>query len=380
MKKIVWLILLIEAVACKQKYVSPYRSPVTGYLVVEGVVNSGPGNTTIKLSRTTSLSNIDTLAYETGALVKLEGEDNSLYIFSENSSGRYNANNLNLNNSSKYRIHIITANSEEYISDYAGVNNNPPIDSVSWLLDSSALQLFVNTHDPQNNTHYYQWEYAATWEYHSSDLTNLKWVIKSGDATTVTYRDSTDPAIFKCWQSDSSQTLIIGSSEKLSQDLIYLQPLTSIPRASWELSVLYSIDVKQYGLTSDAYKFLGEMKKNTEETGSIFDAQPSQFNSNIHCVSDPSKTVIGFITICPVQEKRIYISNNEVPNWGYNSGCYEITINNQSDSIKKYWVGRLPSLPVETGPGNSVITFTISPAACIDCTLRGTNVKPSFWP
>jgi len=383
MKRGLCLLLFMGAFACKQRYVSPYHSPVTGYLVVEGVVNSGAGNTTLKLSRTTPLSNIDTIANETGALVRLEGQDNSLYVFAENTSGQYSASNLNLNTSGKYRIHINTANGEEYISDYVGINNDPPIDSVNWQSDSSGVQLFVNTHDPQNNTHYYQWEYSETWEFHSFDLTNLKYLIKygpEGNIYNVAYRDSTDPQIFKCWQSNSSQILIIGSSAKLSQDLIFLQPLASIPRNSWELSVLYSIDVKQYGLTSDAYTFLSEMKKNTEETGSIFDAQPSQFSSNLHCISDTSKTVIGFITICPVQEKRIFISNSSVPGWAYNSGCYEIVIGNIQDTLNKYGPGTLPSLPVQTGPGNSIITFTIAPATCIDCTLRGTNVKPSYWP
>ena len=41
------LILLLFFVACKEKYISPVSSPTTGYLVVEGAINSGLGATNI---------------------------------------------------------------------------------------------------------------------------------------------------------------------------------------------------------------------------------------------------------------------------------------------------------------------------------------------
>ena len=49
------LILLLFSVACKEKYISPVSSPTTGYLVVEGAINSGLGATNITLSRTSGL-------------------------------------------------------------------------------------------------------------------------------------------------------------------------------------------------------------------------------------------------------------------------------------------------------------------------------------
>jgi hypothetical protein len=38
-----YLLLLFIAIGCKEKYISPVVSPATGYLVVEGIINSGAG-------------------------------------------------------------------------------------------------------------------------------------------------------------------------------------------------------------------------------------------------------------------------------------------------------------------------------------------------
>jgi len=378
--------LLLEAVACKQVYISPHQSPPTGYLVIEGTVNSGHGNSTLKISRTTPLNNLDSIVSEIAAQVNLEGEDNSSYLFSENPAGHYNATDLNLNTSIKYRLHIKTVSGKEYLSDYVGVNNNPPIDSISREIDSNGMKLNINTHDPQNNTRYYQWEYAETWEFRSIDSASLKYNITSGangDIYEVVKRNPFDPPIFRCWHTNLSQLLVLGSSTRLSQDSISM-PLVNIPLASWEISVLYSLGVKQYSWTKEGYQFLEEMKKNTEQTGSIFDAQPSQFSSNFHCLSDPTEPVIGFMNICPVQEKRIFISNSDVPNWGYVDDCFEFIIENDTQ-LSKNAPGTLPIAVFRTmGIPNStdiiILNFFAAPAACVDCTLRGSNVKPDFWP
>jgi len=141
---------------------------------------------------------------------------------------------------------------------------------------------------------------------------------------------------------------------------------------------LYSIDTKQYALTKPGYEFLEKMKKNTEGIGSIFDAQPSNLNGNIHCISNPAEPVVGYLNICPVQEKRIFITNAQVPNWNYNSYCYLVTIANNSDSIKLIGLFLDPTTVAASGLG--IVSFNAAPPTCVDCELTGTHVKPFFWP
>lgn len=381
-----YILLLLFAFGCKEKYISPVVSPNTGYLVVDGVINSGSGETNITLSRTTKLTN-QSVVFESGANVFVESEDKALIALKEINTGHYSVSNLNLPITKKYRLSIVTKDGKTYKSDLASIKNNPPIDSVSWRREGRDIQLYVNTHDPNNNTKYYQWEFAETWEIHSYYLSTLKYKVGTNNkgATTYSavYNDSSsfgvDMTKYFCWKTEPSTNIMTGSTVSLANDVINL-PLINIPADSWKMNILYSVNTKQYSLSQGRYEFLQRMKKNTEGTGSVFDAQPSELNSNIHCTSNPNEPVIGYIDICPIQEKRIFINRKSLPDWNYNQSCSEIEIPNVSDSIAIKALFLLPTYPNTDPMTGRIISFFAAPPECVDCKLKGTSIKPSFWP
>src|SRR6202012_4114028 len=95
--------------------------------------------------------------------------------------------------------------------------------------------------------------------------------------------------------------------------VVYQNPLTQIPLTSEKVETKYSIIVRQYALTQEAYNFYQNIKKNTEQLGSIFDAQPSQLSGNIHNVTNPNEPVVGYVTVSTVQSKRIFIAHESLP-------------------------------------------------------------------
>ena len=378
MRNFVYCMLLVLAAGCKEKFDLPTDSPDTGYLVIEGVISPGPQTTRIDLSRTNK-ANSSTKQFEKKALVQVEGDDNSVQTLPETFDGAYTSV-LNIDNAKQYRLRIKTSDGNEFLSDYVGVKVTPPIDSISWVRQTDGVQLQFNTHDPQNDTRYYRWDYQETWEFHSP----FKAVLQYKSATEIEFKDSArglpDSSMLICWRSAISNSLILGSSARLSSDIISKQPFLFIPAGDRRLSVLYSIYVRQYGLTKEAYEFLEKMKKNTEGTGSIFDPQPSQLTGNIHNVSNPEEIVIGFVSICTVEDKRLFIYNREVPNWNYRSICVETWVLNNADSISLAQAsGALPTEVLETN-GNSIKYFGVGERDCVDCKRLGTSVKPSFWP
>ena len=388
MRRTITLLLLISCLAalqwqCVQKYNSPYTSPPTGYLVVEGYI-SGNSSTQYTLSRTIPLPGDSAIPRETGATVQVEGTDNSVYPLAEQSTGTYVTGVLALNTATQYRLRITTTAGEQYLSSYVPYKPTPPIDSVSWIFDynsSSGVQIFVNTHDPANATRYYQWEYGETWEYNSAEESTVEY---DADTTPVMviYRPPANQ-IYTCWRSDSSTNILIGSSAKLAQDVIYLQPLVLIPSGAQQLSIEYSIFVRQYALTEDGYNFLTLMQSNTESLGSIFDPTPSELKGNIQCLTNPSEPVVGYVSAGTVQQQRIFIRRSQMPYWYYSFTCPipDSVVPLDTTSLK-YFFGQAGYIPVDAdySLGGPLLGWYSNIAGCIDCRLQGgTTTEPSFW-
>lgn len=384
MKKIFVLFMVVLVIACREKYIPQLNEPATGYLVVEGFINSGAGATSISISRSTKLSSNISIVRETKALVRVENRNNTAqYPLTESSPGVYSHPQIILNAADQYRVYIKTTGGKEYVSDYSTVRRTPDIDSISWRRENNGVQLYANTHDNTGNTRFYQFKYEETWEFTSRYVTQLKvYNDRDGLPHHVGYRDSSNPVydnrLFRCWKSNLPTNILVYSTEKQTQDVVSLYPVTFIEPMSWKLGILYSINFRQYALSQQAYRFLEQLRKNTEQLGSIFDAQPSDNNGNFHCITHPGEPVIGFVEVSEEKQKRIYISAAQVPNWGYDNPCEpEKEVPNVPDSVKAA-IG-IPTRASKGGvTGLDFVYF--APSACVDCTLKGVNTKPFFWP
>jgi len=378
-----WLTLfaIIFASGCKESYEPAIKPEQTNFFVVEGFINA-QGATNITLSRTAHLKDSFEIITEQGAAITIMGEDNSTIPLSENIAGHYQSDSVSLNNNQKYRLLIKTAAGKDYLSDYVAVKQSPQIDSVRWDNQNDGLHIYVNSHDPQNSTLYYKWDYAETWEIVSHYDAALKYFpgeAPDGSEGYVRARDEDEMKKMKyCWQNTASNNIHLGSSVSLTGDVISLEPIVYIPRGSEKLSVRYSIIVKQYTLDRQAYDFYQLMKKNTESLGSIFDVQPSDITGNIHCTSNDKEKVIGYITVSTEQKKRIFITNEQVmgAQWKYNLQCEERYVVNKSDSLVIFFRGNDYIPYSEKGLAEGYFSVTEN---CADCRTRGTNDKPDFW-
>ncbi len=385
------IILLVLGAACKKPYDPPAITASGSYLVVQGTINAGSDSTIITLSRTVSLSAANAINPVPGATVAVEGDQNTVYPLTEASGGRYVSAGLNLNTSHSYRISIKT-NNETYYSDYVPVLNAPPIDSLYFTVNNNGLNIYSTAHDPTNTVQYYRWDYQETWIIHSNYPSG---VISNGD--TVIYRQPSEQ-IYTCWQNQASSSILIASTAKLSKAVIANNLITEIGSTAEKIGSEYSILLRQYALTPDAYNFYFNLKKNTEQLGSIFDAQPSQNNGNIHSVSNPAEPVIGYISVGNSSSKRIFIKSQQLPAWVPDKAYPNCQLDtelyvyyppgskvpvNEVDEYINYNKGNIanPLIPVApiSRPGQPPIGYSASDRECVDCTLRGTNQQPAFW-
>jgi hypothetical protein len=150
----------------------------------------------------------------------------------------------------------------------------------------------------------------------------------------------------------------------------------------------YSILVRQYALPAEAYQFYQNVLKNTEQLGSIFDALPSQINGNIHCLTNPAEPVIGYLTVTNVQTKRIFIPTSDLTSHiltiypcvcELDTATYrnEHGINTIAIDLLEQPITNIPLWGI--GPNLPPEAYAYSTILCVDCTIRGTTKKPSFW-
>ncbi|WP_157741055.1 DUF4249 domain-containing protein [Mucilaginibacter xinganensis] len=380
-----WKILLagiILSVGCKKPYNPQVINSPKSYLVVEGVINTNDVST-IKVSKTVNLTSSVTTNPVQAALT-IECDNGNSYSLTEINEGVYQLSGVILDNTRKFRLRITTIDDhKQYLSDYEQAKTAPPIDSIGFIVGNNKLQLYANTHDANNATHYYRFDYVETWKFHSKYDSGY-----ISDGSAIVPRTA-DQQIYFCFANNASSTILLGSSAKLTQDVIFQAPLTSVESTSEKIELRYSILVHEYALTEKAYKFWDNLKKNTEQLGSIFDAEPTQLIGNIHNTADAAEPVIGYISAGTVTSKRIFISSEQLPQTWLPAYPYDCALDSawydnpksHLNQVAAYLIPRIeiPVTPYFANGSISPVGYLATGIECVDCTLRGSKQQPVFW-
>jgi hypothetical protein len=372
--------ILLWAASCKEPYTPPPTKNNPAYLVVDGLLTSYPDTTSITLTRTRNIADSASGPPELNASVLVEGGTSGVIPLFEKGNGVY-SNLLSMDSSEKYRLLIRTAEGKQYESDFIPFKITPEIDSLGWKEDSSHVFILMNTHDPANNTRYYRWSYEETWKYHTYFQSEFD--IANG----IVFFRGTDHLIYHCWASAKSPDIQIGTTAGLSQDLISGINFHTVSKHSEKIYVEYSILARQYALTRDQFEYWTNLKKTTEQPGTLFDAQPSQLTGNIHCTNDPLEVALGYICASTTTKKRMFIKRFDLSSYEYSPYFLECQLTPEiiqaippGDSQKVYDYLEAPD-HLFTFLYEGMAGYFIAPNFCADCREHGgTTIKPAYWP
>lgn len=362
------LTLLFVIYSCVEPFSPPEVNSDQGYLVIDGFLNVGSDTSWIELSHTQNTNATQPIAKEPKAKVVVEQENGLTYPFTEKGNGSYFLLPQTFSKTVKYRLRIKTVSGSEYLSDYVEVKNTPPIDSIAGKFDErqNGMVMQVNTHDATNKTRFYRWKFEETWEYRAAYYSALEAITNANKEREIITRRND---INLCWRTLKSGNILLGSTIKLSQDIIKDLPLTTVLASTNKLYIKYSILVKQYGLTQDAFEYWTSLAKTTEGTGSLFDPLPSQITGNIKNTADGQELVFGYFSASVEQKKRIFLT----PRLGVYPGCIE------PDTL---------SIPEAQETSSLLMNYTgarfdsvlVTSDYCADCRVQGgVTTKPSFW-
>jgi hypothetical protein len=372
--------------SCKEKYLPEIKDTNPNYLVIDGFINTGGDSTIFKLSRTFKLESKAVSAPERGAIVQVEVEGVGSYTLPELSlkPGVYAIPSLSKDQTKKYRLRVRTKDNKEYLSEFVESKVSPPVELTHDFRHGN-LNIYANTEDATGKSRYYSYTYTETWQYRAPQQSFLKIVGKE-----LKYRIYPQDDIYNCYHHLPSSKITIASTSTLTEDRLTDNLIVDILPNSQKVQIEYSVLVKQSVLTRKGFDFFETLKKNTEQVGSIFDAQPSQLYGNIKCTTNSADVVIGFVSAGTVTEKRILLVANNFP-FDFvgplpNRYCIDhmdtLTTARQQPLLFEPAVSEY--IPLETFPVPWMRLPTTVTATrfkeCADCRLQGgTNVVPPYW-
>lgn len=391
---IIFLILTIFISGCVEPIDIDESLKFENAIVIEATITNEYKYQEIFLSNSFSFDDNGYVA-ETNASVKIVDENQNTYVFHENSSGKYiSINKFSAEPNKNYKLLITTKDGKNYESLATQLPNNISIGSIQASIEidefgNEGVSILVNSYDPTGNSRYYRYEYEETYKiiapfWSPSDL-----------IVSPTYELSLVPKTKEeqvCYNTMLSNTIIQTETNDLSEDRVVKFSVRNISKDNPIITSRYSILVRQYIQTLEAYTYYKTLKK-LSNSGNIFSQnQPGFISGNIISVNNPNEKVIGYFELSPVSSKRIYFNypdlfpNEPLPPYFEDCKMFATSPGSPpsprgeennltiviSSGVAKYFG---PNLDPELGEG----PYDLVLRACGDCTVLGSNIKPDFW-
>lgn len=375
----IFSLLVILTMGCREPFEPEIKNQEAGILVVEGYLDSEGLKSELRLSITTNVSDTVRFAPVKKALVNLISGTGSVFPLVEDKEGIYYFEQ-NIDENQEYRLEILLANGEKYLSSYLKPIITPPIQDAGYVRDEQGIEVFVNTQGDENADDFL-WTFEETWIF----LPRFKvtYIYKKELKNVVPIGDN--ERIDLCYKSESNSDILLETSSRFEEQVVFRKTITEIPEGDERLMERYSILISQKAIPQESLEFWETLKKNTDDIGSIFSPLPSVIGGNFKLEGNPDKPVIGFVSLGIVRQERVYIDRMDVLPWEYNDpefdDCFispDTVFLNPAQLQAAYASGAV--LPARSVPGPmGPIGYYSTPRRCGDCTLYADRKRPEFW-
>lgn len=396
-------VLILIAVFTFNTCIDPYKPDLRGYesvLVVDGLLTDQNTSSTIKLSRTMR-ENITPPPAVTDAEVFITDNTGGRFNLKHSGEGIYKTDSTEFQGipGKTYILHISTSEGEKYESEPSLMLPVPDIDSIYFSKDQAyfnnrteireGISIYLDTKGNENNK-YYRWDYVETWKFKVPNPKRCEYI---NENLVVLIPDVKE----YCYKTNKAQEVIIHQVYTGEPNRIEKEPLLFIAsNKSDRLMLQYSILVNQYSISKKDYDFWNNLKGMNETLDDIFAAQPYPVISNIHNVSNPEETILGYFQVSAVKQKRTNIPFSDIK--ALNIPFYFYPCNTIEDSpFILPWSKFTPPLtwddlyymyttsgytfvePKYVGTTTELDRLIFVKPECADCELTGTMKKPDFW-
>lgn len=366
--------------ACREPF-EPEIDPVDlDVLVVEGYLDSEGIPSELSLSLTSNIkSDGFTNNLVNGATIYLENTSGARFSLTELGDGKYEFAH-DISESDVYRLRIFLQNGASYTSEELRPIITPDIIDVGFDKNEDGVEIFLTTQGDENADDFL-WTYEETWAFRPPFTSLDKYVPETQEIVPRTDEERID----RCYLSRPNSDLLLETSSRFEDQFVFRQAIRQINQGDERLSLRYSILISQKAISKDDVEFWEILKENSDDLGSIFSPLPSIIGGNITMDQNPDAPVIGQVSLGVVKQKRLYIDIREVAPWTAEVeeyfGCVmepdTVLVANYDQFFRSG--GNIPTTPIFLENGFVPIGYRYARASCVDCTRRGSNVKPDFW-
>lgn len=385
-KTVLVFIGIILIVSCVEEFTVPntVSEKYESELVIQGRILSGE-KSTFYLSMTSAFgdkegANGSPMQDAEITIIGQNGYESELAEY-DRLHDQYTINTISLPQNTLYAVKVIL-DGETYQSVFQELQSSPEIDEITYKENTDGISIHVSTHDAEDGRRAYMWTYEEDWEFHSSvNMFGMGLILYNNKIYQGT---NVDNPYYYCWGHNNSYNIYIYSTENLKENKVAEYKLFEIPRADIRISYIYSVLVKQWSLSDDAYNYFRIQKLYTEESSGLFTPMPAEIQGNVKCISNPDMKVRGYVLASTITSKRIFIYEKDlnIPSEYENCGI------DIPDPMNGNWVRRWTEnidagKAIATTPSGSLdLNSTLYYQKCFDCrTVEGsTKKRPYFWP
>ncbi len=371
MNKIISILILI--ITLLEGCVDPFYPDIYDNqqsIVIDGTLTDKEGYHYIRVSRSVQYNTPKNIPMEGCSVEIIDNAENIIHFY-ESEPGLYEQwiDQEYLKTGKQYKLRV-TASDAIYESKYETMLPCPPVQNVYYEIKEKGtadpdytiygIQFYTDLVVQDGYAKNYRWELEETWEYHSEYL-----IFNYYDETGYHQLANGTDSLYYCWSSESIHEIYTGTINHITEDSLSRIPLRYVSNETDRLNVKYSLLIKQYSINDTAYEYWNKLKKQSQETGGLYETQPQQIRGNISNINDDNEIVLGFFNVSGLSEKRIFVSEH----FHFFPTTYEC--------VPWEPVLGIPQSPL---PIYFLQDWRLAARECFNCTLSGGTIyKPEFW-
>lgn len=352
-------------------------------LVIEGTVTNELELQEINLSRTYELQESGPSA-ERNAQVQVIGNSN-VYAYTEVEPGRYvSVEPFQAVKGESYMLEVTTSDGKKYASEPQELIPAPGISSLSAerieYRNEEGVAVLLDVEGAGENSGYYLYRFEETYKIVSPFDFDRDLVYRNGEFVEVPKTREEEI----CYVTEPSRDILLASTNAQSSNDLNNFLVRFINKTDYKTAHRYSLLVKQYSISADAYSYYETLKDFSGAENLFAQNQLGLINGNLFPVNDGDEKVIGFFTVADVSSQRIFFnfedfySKKEFIPDSHISLCEVFKPILSTPTEIEILVDQLERGEIKY-TGMEVDLYVFVTARCVDCTFFGTNVVPDFW-